>query len=269
MSRFAQETVVITGGASGIGMALVQEYLSLGARVFVLDLKEPQIDSEFQSRFKFKQTDVSRMEQLQAAFDLLMSEWGAPTLWYNNAGVAALGAFDAVSQEEFDRVMEINFGAVVNGTRLALSAMKPTGRGSIINVASLNGSIAAPFVSSYVASKHAVVGFTRALQEEFEQTKSPLRVVLVSPGFVHTPIMKERDGFKFPNWLDWIVDQPEKVADEIIRGVSRGHREINPTLHGKVMLKANQVFPSMVRKSSRLLTATGVKELFGFKPIKK
>ncbi|MGE4234415.1 MAG: SDR family NAD(P)-dependent oxidoreductase [Bacteriovoracia bacterium] len=251
--------VVITGSSSGIGDALARQYLNAGAKVVGLDVNSAHNVSAFYK------VDVSNEDQMNTVAQRIVEEVGRPTHWYNNAGIAVLGAFEKISSKEFDRVLDVNLKGVVYGTRAAIKAMN--GMGVIINVASVAGIVPCSYMSSYVATKHAVVGFTRALRLEHEQAKSQMRFVLVSPGMVKTPIMEPNGEKWLPSKFDFMVEDPAKVAREIISGVERGKVEIKPTRSGKMLLASYRISPTLATKSSRMLVSTNWKQLLGLEKI--
>jgi short-subunit dehydrogenase len=107
------------------------------------------------------------------------------------------------------------------------------------------------------------------LQEELAQLQSPIKMILVNPGFVETPIMHSQNGFEFPKWLKkWVEDAPT-TAREIARIVEKGQIEGVTSLNGKMMSQSFRLFPKLLRRSTRLLTAKNWKELLGFKPIRQ
>ena len=271
----SKEVVVITGAASGIGRALLKKYLQAGAKVAALDVNEEALQElktahlEDAARIFNQVVDVSDEAEVIAAGQQIFSKFGKPSVWINNAGIALLGDFEKVATTDFARVMSINFDGVVYGTRVALSLMKEPERGSIVNIASVSGTVAAPFMTSYTAAKHAVVGFTRALREEREQSHSAIKIILVSPGLVRTKIMEVSEEFRLPQWLQWIVHDPDSTAEEIVAGIQSGRVEILPTINGKMLLALHRVAPGITRKSSRLVSAKSWKELLGLSPIRK
>ena len=264
--------MVVTGGAKGIGRELVKIYLSRGAKVAAMDVSEValvELAREVASpNLVTLSCDVSDPLSLAAAADRAIERQGKPELWVNNAGVSELGSFTELSAEKFDRVWRVNFLGVVNGCRIALSRMREPERGMLVNVASMNGIVPAPFMSAYTASKHAVVGFTRSLHLEFRQQNAPYRVLLVCPGFVQTDIMNARDGFEFPKWLQPAIGDPALVAQEIFQAVADGKEEIFPTFNGKMMKAAHRLAPTWLARSSRILTAQSWKELLGLKGVR-
>ncbi len=262
--------IVITGGAKGIGRCLVQEYLGKGYEVLALDadaaaLKELSLSTQNALLSTFE-CDVAREEDWARVRECL-SKKNRVKIWINNAGLTRVGPFEEIAPEEFRKVLDVNFWGVVHGTRLALSLMKDPLSGVIINVSSLNGILPAPLMTAYVASKHAVTGFTRALQLEHEQTQNPVRVVLVSPGFVKTDILRASPKYSLPQWMERISETPEKVASEIVRRVEKGEDEIVVTIHGRLLSHVSRLLPRTLPRASKILLAKNWKEFFGLEPI--
>lgn len=267
------QTVVVTGAGSGIGLELTRLYLKQGFRVAALDIKTSVLDQialeKTQGRLRIYQVDVSDEDGMTAVAERIVIELGIPNIWINNAGIVDLEKFEKVTPERFRRVMDVNFYGAVIGTRLALNIMRKPERGTIANVSSLNGVVPAPFMTSYVSAKHALVGFTRALQEEKRQSRSPVQICLVLPGFVQTSIMESKNGFEFPKYLKWLIANPVDASLDIIKGIEAGKSEIIPTLRGRVLGEIGQIFPKVLQKSSRMLVAKNWKQVLGLEPIKR
>lgn len=261
-----QDIAVITGAAAGMGREMVTILLDRGFTVIALDLNFEGLQLLPCTSFK---VNVEIASEVSDVAQKIVKEIGKPTLWINNAGITALGAFEDVSPDDFNRVIAVNFQGVVNGTRAALAVMKEPTRGTIVNMASVAGIAPAPFMSAYVASKHAVVGFTRSLRQELELSHSAIQMILVAPGFVKTKIMEAQGGFRFPDFLQFMVSDPETAAREIIDGILKGKPEIHPTPTGKLFINMHRLMPGLLSKSSRLMVAKNWKELLGFTRIGK
>lgn len=223
------KVIGITGVAGGIGKALVKEFKAQGFDIIGVDIVDNCPDVHY---FKCDLTDEKASLKV---FADIQKQFPEITYWFNNAGLARLGDFLEVSQSDFDQVMKVNFGSQVIATRFWLEFFLKKGKGTIINMASAAGLVPSGAMSSYVASKHASVGFTRALQIELDAMKSPVKMVLVTPGFVETDIMHigAKDGF--PEQLRKIISTPESCAKEIVSDVLAGKIDITPTMSGKVM----------------------------------
>lgn len=270
---FSDKVVVITGAAGGIGKNLAQKFLALGATVWAFDINQEKLNEFLDEVSKTGQAlhvralDCRSEEKLQQARSEILAQRKRIDFWVNNAGISGLGDFSALAPRDFQKVIDINFSAVVWGTRLALEHMEEMGSGTIINMASVAGHIACPYLSAYSASKHAVVGFTLALQQELKLKDSNVKVVLVSPGFVDTEMIAKGEAIGFPSWLSFTLATPDLVSDQILRAIKRGDEELYPDWFGKFLLGAHRMFPSMTRKSAKLLVARKFRDLLeGFIP---
>lgn len=267
------ELVVVTGANGGIGKALCKEYLALGAVVCAFDLSNENLShelKEFREKLFFYNVDVSNEKSILEALSKMTEEFKKPPfIWINNAGIARVDHFENISSAEFDKILDVNIKGVIYGTRAALSVMKNPERGHIANVSSVNGAVATPFMAAYVASKHAVDGFTRSIQIEKSFKHSAVKIHLVSPGFARTKIMPQEGEFTLPKAFDFMVADPHAVAIEIINGINSGKNEIRPTLHAKLIIEAVRLMPALNKIGSRLLVAKSWKEVIGFNPIKQ
>ncbi len=270
--KLQDELVVVTGANGGIGKALCKEYLALGAVVCAFDLADENLTEElkeYKNRLFFYKVDVSLESSINEALSNILEKFKKPPfIWINNAGIARVDHFENISSTEFDKILDVNIKGVIYGTRAALGVMKSPERGHIANVSSVNGAVATPFMSAYVASKHAVDGFTRSIQIEKSFKHSAVKIHLVSPGFARTKIMPQEGEFTLPKAFDFMVADPHAVAVEIISGISSGKDEIRPTLHAKLIIEAARLMPRLNKIGSRLLVAKNWKEIIGFNPIK-
>ncbi|MBI3288342.1 MAG: SDR family oxidoreductase [Elusimicrobia bacterium] len=263
--------VFITGAASGIGRALAREFLKEGARVVAVDrdlaaLAELSKEAALMGfSIATCAADVGDRDAFLRALELAADAHGSPAVFVNNAGVARVGAFAAGGLDAFDAVLRVNLNGVAHGTYFALSRMEAAG-GLVVNVSSLAGQLPAAFMASYSASKFGVVGFTRALQAELEMSHSRVRVALVCPGFIDTPIMRQ-EGAPFPWYLRWLVDTPASAARAIVRGLKSGRAEIYPDAGGRLMRRAGWLAPRLTLKASRLLLARNLSQMLGLEPI--
>lgn len=262
----AGKSVVVTGAGSGIGRVLALRLASHNAEVWAADIQAESLaelvdDAEkFGHKIHAHQVDVCDREAMGRLRDAVLAQRSSLDFWVNNAGIAHLVPFKEATPEEFDRVLDVNLKGVVYGTRVALEAMESAGSGTIVNMASVAGHLPAPLMTSYNASKFAVVGFTRSLAAELKLRDSPVKTLLVSPGFVDTKILKKGEKNGFPHWLAFLLTSPERVADDILRAMTTGKREIYPTLNGKLMRRMYGMFPGMTVTSSKALLAKSWKD---------
>ncbi len=267
MNRINGLTVVVTGAAAGIGRALVKELAANGAQPLACDIDEVGLASVKQEcaqsgyGIRTARLDVTDRDAISALAAEVVAQRECIDVWINNAGIARNGRFLSVSPADCDLALAVNFRAVIDGSRAALIHMSQRGRGLIINMASVAGHVPAPYMTSYVATKHAVVGFTRALQAELEMDASPVKTMLVSPGFVETKIIEKGAELGFPEWLSFMLSTPEGVAKAVIEGIRRDRREISPTMSGKMMLSMHRLAPRSTVRSSKLLLTRSFKDL--------
>lgn len=270
---FKGRQVWITGAGSGIGRALAREFLGEGGRVLAIDMDSAALDDLKREtellgfRVDTVVVDVGDRRNYLKTLEAEHAVRGAPGVMINNAGIAKVGGFSELGLEAFDKVLRVNFDGVVTGTAFALPRMAAAQGGIIVNMASLAGHLPAAFMTSYCASKFAVVGFTRALQSELSMSQSPVRACLVSPGFIETPIMNQ-EGAPFPWYMRWLVSQPAEAARAIVRGLKAGRAEIYPDAGGRLMRRLNRLAPGWTVKSSRILLARSFSQLVGAEPIR-
>lgn len=266
-AAFEGKTIVITGAGAGIGRALAMKLLQRGAKVWALDLNADGLASLADEAGKFglalatRVVDVSARGELETARDAVILADKAIDYWINNAGIVRMGDFIEVGLDDFDKVVAVNLLGVVNGTRVAMEAMENAGRGRIVNMASLAGLLPAPYMTSYVATKHAVVGFTRALSEELRLKGSPLSLLLVCPGFVDTQIIGRGQKMGFPEWLSFLLAKPDDVAESIVKALPGKRAEIFPTMNGKLMRRMYSILPRVTVNSSKILMTQSLKDV--------
>jgi NAD(P)-dependent dehydrogenase (short-subunit alcohol dehydrogenase family) len=192
----AGRRAVVTGGARGIGAAIVRRLAEAGADVVVADLDTgaagtvaAEVAAVTGRTVVAAKVDVTDTATMIAAADRCVEDLGGLDIWVNNAGVyPTTGPAIDASDEFIDRMFEVNLRGTFAGAREA--ARRMTTGGVIVNLASTAGFRAAPGISAYVASKHAVVGLTKNLAIEF--AGRDIRVVGVAPGVIDTPGVQDQ-----------------------------------------------------------------------------
>ncbi|GFG74534.1 SDR family NAD(P)-dependent oxidoreductase [Mycobacterium botniense] len=191
-NELAGKVAIVTGGASGIGRATVERFVSEGAKVVIADVDRDRgedlaatlgVDVSFQS------TDVAQPTEVSALVAVTVEKFGGLHIMVNNAGVSGTMHRRFLDDDlaDFDRVMAVNVLGVMAGTRDAARHMVASGGGSIINVTSIGGIQAGGGVMTYRASKAAVIQFTKSAAIELAQYD--IRVNAVAPGNVPTPLL--------------------------------------------------------------------------------
>jgi NAD(P)-dependent dehydrogenase (short-subunit alcohol dehydrogenase family) len=191
------KVALVTGAASGIGKATALALADAGAAVIIADVDESggcetlRAVHEAGARGSFIKTDVTRQEDIARMVAHAEEEFGALHILHNNAGInTGWPRFPFADHDEWNRTLAVNLWAVISGTEAAVPLIKRSGGGAIVNSASLAGLIAFETDPIYAATKHGVVGLTRALA--FLRDEANIRVNCICPAFVDTPLPRRR-----------------------------------------------------------------------------
>jgi short-subunit dehydrogenase len=232
LKRLADQTIVITGASSGIGLAAARMAAARGARVVLTSRNADDLRRETEEirsrggRATFVVADVADPDAMDRVGEVAEREFGSLDSWVNNAGVAIYGRLTEVPLEDKKRLFETNFWGVVHGCRTAVRHLRERG-GAIINIGSIVSDRAVPLLGMYSASKHAVQGYTDALRMELEHDRVPISVSLVKPSSTNTPFVDHAR-----NYMDAAptypppVYAPEVVAETILRCAEKRTREV-------------------------------------------
>ncbi len=242
---------IVTGASSGIGRALALELARNGAELVVVARREDRlrelarrIDAEG-GRVEPVAGDITDPATRQKAIDTAVSSFGGLDILVNNAGIGAVGLFEDADPGRVRRIMEVNFFALVEMTRMALPLLKQGTNPIVVNVSSILGHRGVPHSSEYCASKFAVQGFSEAIRAEFSARK--IDVLVVSPGTTETEFFDsviQRTGE--PSWPEHAPQSAAEVARQMVRAIRRGRHEIIPYRWGRILCWLNRLSPGLV-----------------------
>lgn len=212
---FSGKVAVVTGAASGMGLATAQAFAEAGAAVVLADFKEDAVEVAAQKlvaaghKALAVRCDVSDDDAVAAMVDRTVDEFGRLDAAFNNAGVMArIAPTSESTREDWDRVIGVNLRGVWSCMRHELRQMERQGSGAIVNNASVGALTGNPGIASYIASKHGVVGLTRTAALEYVQRG--IRVNAVNPGLIDTQVARD------------VVNGDEQAYAEIAKHVPIG-----------------------------------------------
>lgn len=241
MKDFEDKVAAITGAGSGIGRALAQALTERGAHVALSDVDDVGLAETAAScegrgtKVTASRVDVADRAAVFEWADAVAAEHGRVNVVVNNAGVALAATVDAMSIDDAEWLMGVNFWGVVHGTQAFLSHLTASGEGHVVNVSSVFGLVAIPSQSAYNAAKFAVRGFTDALRIELEISGAPVSATTIHPGGVRTNIARRARvdaSARSIGGSEAVVDRfdriamttPERAARQILTAVERNRR---------------------------------------------
>lgn len=190
MTKLAGRTALVTGGASGIGKAIAKRFAAEGASVIVNDARDSGREVADAVGGAFIRADLADADQTRALAEQTLRDYGGADVLVNNAGVQHVSPVEEFPDEEWERMLRIMLTAPFLLTKRLLPGMAERGWGRIINMSSVHGLIASPNKSAYIAAKHGLVGFTKAVAVEV----GPRGVTAnaICPSFVRTPLVENQ-----------------------------------------------------------------------------
>lgn len=240
MTDVAGKVAVITGAGSGIGRALALELAHAGARLALSDMdtlgltetvrQAEQLGAQVHS----SPLDVTQRERVVDYAHTVAEHFGTVNLVFNNAGIAFTGDVEQTAFKDIEKVMDVDFWGVVNGTKAFLPYLIASGDGHVINTSSLFGLLAVPGQSAYNAAKFAVRGFTESLRQEMLASEHNVRVTCVHPGGIKTAIARnstaadEHEQQDLAQFFDRYLARtsPQAAARRILKGVAQDHGRV-------------------------------------------
>jgi NAD(P)-dependent dehydrogenase (short-subunit alcohol dehydrogenase family) len=258
--------VLVTGGSSGLGAALVDGYLARGAEVLVCDLKAPSVvEVRAPASLESIRLDVRSDDDWAAAVAWTQEQWGGLDVLVNNAGVAGGGRLDVATLDEWQWITEINLFGVVRGTRAFVPMFKRQRSGQVVNIASLAGLVHPAGMASYNAVKAGVVAFTETVGHELAEYGVTAHAVC--PSYFRTGLVDAMQG------RDEAVGEvigalvanaplgPDDIAREVLAALDRGEELILPddAARAAYQLKVTDraAYDQVMRKQAARLNAVG------------
>ena len=214
--RLKGKRALVTGGASGIGLAIVRRFALEGASVYVCDRSKTDLARMLEESvargvtIRGAAADVTKSDEISRLVHDAAASLGGLDLLVNNAGVGHPGSVTEGSEADWDLVMDVNLRAVYRVTRAVYPFMHSAGGGAIVNLSSLGGLVGSPGFAAYGASKAAVLQLTQTMAAEFAAQR--IRVNCLCPGHIDTPML----------WRTFRLfdsERPENIRDEMIKRV--------------------------------------------------
>lgn len=256
-----EQIIVITGASSGIGLATAKMAAACGARL-VLAARNDEALAALQAevgaaggRAVHVVADVGRRDDVRGIVDAAVAAFGGFDTWINVAGVTIYGRLWDISDDDSERLFQTNFWGCVHGSLAAVEHLRDKG-GRLINVGSVASDFAFPLQGMYVASKHAVKGFTDTLRMELMQEGVPISVTLIKPTSIDTPLpQRSRNYMDREPSLPPPMYKPEVVADAILHAAVHPQRDIIVGGSGKLLTSLNRFAPAAIDLLAPIVTA--------------
>lgn len=249
---------IVTGGGSGIGEALCRALAARGDTVVVADIdgaSAERVASDIGAKAMAAKVDVRDATAVQALVDDTVTAHGRLDLIVNNAGIGVGGDILELTVAHWDRIIDINLRGVVHGVQAAYPVMAKQRRGHIVNIGSVAGLTPPPYLTPYVATKHAVVGLSLALRGEAKAHN--VGVTVVCPGWTDTPILDSigpddlpkpssapEGGVREAAQKMGKLYSPAALAQDILRGVDRNKAMVVTPRQARLLWRAMRLAPT-------------------------
>ena len=269
MKNFRDRVAVVTGAASGIGLALAERFAAEGMKVVMADIEAGTLATASEGLRRqgaavlAARIDVSRPEEVERLAEETYHEFGAAHVVCNNAGVAVIGAVHEHTLADWQWVINVNLWGVIHGVRAFLPRMLAEGdEGHFVNTASMAGLTTSAFMSVYDVTKHGVVALSESMYKELTTTGAPIGVSVVCPGLIDTNIMRSsrnrpeslgeegKAGPMAQAFGQALSDRlaggypPSEVANQVVAGIQEGRFYIvpaQPEVKGNIAIRAQDL----------------------------
>lgn len=256
------KTIVITGGSRGLGLVLARTLIDRGARVAICardqaELGRARQELEHKGGDVFAQVcDVTDRDDVLRFIAEVEDDFGAIDVLVNNAGIIQVGPIELMTEEDFERALQVNLRGPLHAMLAVLPGMRRRKAGRIVNIASIGGKVAVPHLAPYCTSKFALVGLSEAMRVEV--VKDGIYVTTVCPGLMRTgsprhawfkgQVQSEYAWFSIGDSNSLSSISAERAVDQIIRAFSRGDAELVISPQAKLASLAHGVAPGLVQE---------------------
>lgn len=264
----AGKTYVVTGASSGFGRGVALRLGEMHANV-VLAARRTEVLNEVARALEASggkalvvTTDVARMQDVQRLADSAVQRFGRIDVWINNAAVGAIGPFEAVPVEDHARVIDVNVKGVIYGSHAALQQFRKQGRGVLINIGSVESEVPLAYHASYSASKAAVLGLGRALNEELRLAglRGPIEVATVMPWATDTPFFDHAANYTGRTARMPAMDDAGKVVDYIVFTSLYPREEVPTGWKARGAIWSHHIAPDLTERISADIAHTSQME---------
>jgi 3-hydroxybutyrate dehydrogenase len=226
------KVALVTGSTSGIGLAVARALAGEGAKLVINGFGDnAEIENiRVELGAVYDGADMSDVGEVERMMKRCADELGGPDILVNNAGIQHVSAVEDFPTEKWDAIIAINLSSAFHTTRLAIPAMKHKGWGRIISTASAHSLVASPNKSAYVAAKHGLAGFTKAVA--LEVATHGITVNCISPGYVWTPLVEQQ----IPDTMAARGLTREQVMNDILLAAQPTKRFVSPEEIGALAL---------------------------------
>ena len=247
---FKNKVVLITGASSGIGKQTAIEFAKLGSSIILVARRKNKLEQvenelkQFNVNTLVCACDVSKKDQVEELSKIVLQKFDSIDILVNNAGFAIYGSVSDLSIDEIESQMETNYFGMIYCVKNFLPLMLKKKSGHIVNVASVGASFSVPGVSSYCATKFAMLGFSEGLKHELYGTGVGLTVV--SPIMVRTPLFEHPSFTNFSKFSTGVSLSSETVAKTIIKASNSSRLEIVVPSVARAVIWFKQTFPFLI-----------------------
>lgn len=255
--RIAGKTYVVTGASSGFGRGVAVRLGALHANV-VLAARRSELLDEVASDVRkaggnalVVTTDVARPEDAARLMSAALSRFGKVDVWINNAGVGAIGRFEDIPLADHARLVDVNLKGVIYGSHIALRHFREQGRGTLVNIGSVESEVPLAYQASYAATKAGVLALGRALNEELRLAALPgVQVATVMPWAADTPFFAHAANYSGRQANMVALDPPEKVVEAIVWISVHPREELPVGWKAGASTASHRLFPDLTERLS-------------------